>query len=83
MTFMRKIMNALKMDNWQNKEEENPLEEFLQNHDTNSNEIEEKAEIPKPKKVKKKSMTAYDIERYAVECNAYVIKEERKDKNKS
>lgn len=35
---------------------------------------------PKPYK---KSMSAYDIERFAIECNAYVVREERREQEES
>ncbi len=41
-----------------------------------SDEIEKQEQNKKPKS---KHMSAYDIERYARECNAYVIREERKE----
>lgn len=55
MIFMKRIINALNIDNWKSKDVNNK---------------------------KSENMSLYDIERYAKECNAYTIREERKEQNK-
>lgn len=75
MTFMQKILDALKLDSTRKMEEEQK-EEILQE--------EEPIQIPeKPKTLTNQKRNTLDVERYAVMCNAYLEHEEEMEQYKN
>lgn len=97
MSFMRKIIDALNMNNWNKRNEtqslnynerndcykvlrqQKKMQEAKAQQTSNSHNTPNKTIIKQPKST---YMSKYDIERYAIECNAYVVREERKEQNK-
>lgn len=53
------------------------------NANTDNAQNSEKVSIANKTKSKAKYMSKYDVERYARECNTYVVREERKEQNKN
>ena len=87
MTFIKKIIDILTIENWQPEDNvsktqaANEKEQFLsmlQSKIYAVNALIDKVNL----KPKSKRMSDYEIERYARECNAYDVKEERKEQNK-
>lgn len=55
---------------------------IVKNRKENKNQIEIKEyKAPIETKPKKREMTEYELERFMIECNAYVIREERRKEN--
>lgn len=73
MTFMRKILDVLNMENLEKQTKET---EIIKKSSENISEVQstEKKLMSTPK-----YMSRYDIAQFARECNAYVVREERKE----
>lgn len=80
MLFMQKILDLLYINTQERKqiENENLSDKFKDVIDEDKKEVNGKCQ-----KIKRNHMSKYDIEQYAKECNAYVVRKERKEKNKN
>ncbi len=81
MLFMSKILDAFKLESTREMEKEMSVSERKQEKSSNAyNKYSEQEEIKSILKAKRKHMSQYDIEQFAKECNAYMIREERKER---
>lgn len=76
MTFIRHILDILKLQNTKDKEIDSK-ESFADSEVVVENTENENFKIPK------KRMTKYEIERFAVECNAILEKEDKTERYKN
>lgn len=82
MLLLSRILDTFKLEctRKSEKEEEIPTQEIKEKKAPNTykrSEQKKPKNIPEPKR-----MNNYDLEQFAKECNAYMIREERKEQNK-
>lgn len=82
MSFIRKILDALKMESTREMEREEEICASERKEEQTSNAYDKDSEekpIKNISKPKNKRMSQYDLERFAIECNSYMVREERKE----